>query len=70
MGFQQFPYVAFAETDLELEGRRKATSLAEGVARRGARCVLTAHKRFKLVEADTEAAEETREAMIWRQGKA
>ena len=58
MGFQQLPDVAFAETDLELEGRRKATSLAEGVAIRGARCALTADERFKPIEADTEGAEE------------
>ena len=64
MGFQQLPYVAFAETDLELGGRRKAISLAAGVARTGALCAPKANKRLEAVEANTGAAEEVREAMI------
>ena len=65
MGFKQLSYVAFAETDLELGGGRKATSLAAGVARMLARCTLTADERFKAVEIDTKAAEEVRQAIAW-----
>lgn len=63
MGFQQLPYVAFAETDRDLGGGRRTTSLAAGVARKVARCALTADERFTTVEADTGAAEEVREAI-------
>ena len=56
--------VALAETDLELAGRRKASSLASGVTRTGARCARTADARFTVLEADTEAVEAVKEAML------
>ena len=67
MGSQQNPLVAFKASDLEVEGRREATSLAAGLTSTGARWALTALERLRVVGVHTEGAAEVAEAMIQRQ---
>ena len=50
--------------DLEVAGRRKATSLETGETRAGALRVLTAVARLTMVEADIEVVAEVRQGMI------